>query len=106
MQEQLLKGPGPGGRGWVGGGSCVRSHVCVRVRVLVGTAAVWCAARAAAWACCSPLLSARCNAPAQVCGGVVLRCLTEKQDEIKNDACRKEVFYFMKMEVQVRAQRG
>jgi hypothetical protein len=35
----------------------------------------------------------------QVCGGTVLRCLTQKKDEIKSEACRKEVFYFEKMEV-------
>jgi hypothetical protein len=29
----------------------------------------------------------------------VLRCLTQKKDEIKSEACRKEVFYFEKMEV-------
>ena len=35
----------------------------------------------------------------QPCGGTVLRCLTEKMDEIDNDNCKKEVFYFVKMEV-------
>lgn len=30
----------------------------------------------------------------------MLRCLTEKQDDIKNEACKKEVFYYEKMEVQ------
>jgi len=35
----------------------------------------------------------------QVCGGTVLRCLTEKRDDIKSEACQKEVFYFEKMEV-------
>lgn len=29
----------------------------------------------------------------------MLRCLTQKKDEIKSEACRKEVFYFEKMEV-------
>ena len=29
----------------------------------------------------------------------VSRCLTEKLDEIENDECKKEVFYFIKMEV-------
>lgn len=29
----------------------------------------------------------------------MLRCLTEKRDEIKSSACRKEVYYFEKMEV-------
>ena len=35
----------------------------------------------------------------QPCGGTVLRCLTEKLDEITNEDCKKEVFYFIKMEV-------
>ena len=35
----------------------------------------------------------------QACGGRVLRCLTEKQDSIKNPECASEVFYFEKMEV-------
>jgi len=35
----------------------------------------------------------------QVCGGAVLRCLTERRDEIKSDACKQEVVYFEKMEV-------
>ena len=34
-----------------------------------------------------------------MCGGKVLRCLTDKIDEIKAEACKKEVFYFEKMEV-------
>lgn len=29
----------------------------------------------------------------------MLRCLTEKQDDIKSEACKKEVFYFERMEV-------
>ncbi|PNH09949.1 Golgi apparatus protein 1 [Tetrabaena socialis] len=33
------------------------------------------------------------------CGGTVLRCLTEKKDEIKSETCTKEVLYFEKMEV-------
>ncbi|KAG2445817.1 hypothetical protein HXX76_000421 [Chlamydomonas incerta] len=33
------------------------------------------------------------------CGGTVLRCLTERKGEIKNDACEQEVLYFEKMEV-------
>jgi hypothetical protein len=36
----------------------------------------------------------------QLCGGAVLRCLTERQDDLKSDACRKEVFYFERMEVE------
>ena len=35
-----------------------------------------------------------------MCGGTVLRCLTEKRDSIKAEVCQKEVFYFQKMEVQ------
>ena len=35
----------------------------------------------------------------QPCGGTVLRCLTEKLDEITDAECKKEVFYFIKMEV-------
>jgi hypothetical protein len=31
----------------------------------------------------------------------VLRCLIDKRDEIKSDACKQEVFYFEKMEVGV-----
>ncbi|KAK9865562.1 hypothetical protein WJX84_005695, partial [Apatococcus fuscideae] len=36
----------------------------------------------------------------QPCGGKVLRCLTEKIEEIQDEECKKEVFYFEKMEVQ------
>ena len=35
----------------------------------------------------------------QACGGQVLRCLTDKSDQISAKACRDEVFYFKKMEV-------
>lgn len=35
------------------------------------------------------------------CGGRVLRCLTEKKTEVKAEACRAEIFYFVKMEVRV-----
>ncbi|WIA10935.1 hypothetical protein OEZ85_011100 [Tetradesmus obliquus] len=35
----------------------------------------------------------------QVCGGTVLRCLTEMRDQITSEGCRKEVLYFEKMEV-------
>ena len=34
----------------------------------------------------------------QPCGGTVLRCLTEKMEEITDAECKKEVFYFVKME--------
>eukprot|EP00873_Tetraselmis_striata_P011681 jgi/Tetstr1/431945/TSEL_002252.t1 len=33
------------------------------------------------------------------CGGTVLRCLTDKRDKIQDQACKDEVFYFIKMEV-------
>ncbi|KAK9867536.1 hypothetical protein WJX84_008718 [Apatococcus fuscideae] len=36
----------------------------------------------------------------QPCGGKVLRCLTDKLEEITDEECKKEVFYFEKMEVQ------
>ena len=35
----------------------------------------------------------------QSCGGRVLRCLTEKQEQLSSQACKDEVFYFEKMEV-------
>ena len=35
----------------------------------------------------------------QPCGGTVLHCLTEKLYEITDAECKKEVFYFIKMEV-------
>jgi Golgi apparatus protein 1 len=38
-------------------------------------------------------------AQGQVCGGSVLRCLTEKRDDLKSEACASEVLYFEKMEV-------
>lgn len=31
------------------------------------------------------------------CGGRVLRCLTDKRDQIESDECKNEVFYFLKM---------
>lgn len=31
----------------------------------------------------------------------MLRCLTEKRDQIKAEACQAEVMYFMKMEVRM-----
>jgi Cysteine rich repeat len=41
-----------------------------------------------------------CDAYAgEACGGAVLRCLTENKARIKKSACKKEVFYFLKMEV-------
>jgi hypothetical protein len=33
------------------------------------------------------------------CGGRVLRCLVEHQDDIKSDSCRHEVLYYIKMDV-------
>lgn len=44
------------------------------------------------------LCANKCEA-SQACGGQVLRCLTDKSDDIKSKACRDEVFYFKKMEV-------
>jgi len=41
---------------------------------------------------CNPMLG-------EACGGSVLRCLSEKQDDIKEDECKKEVTYFINMEV-------
>eukprot|EP00798_Chlamydomonas_sp_ICE-L_P010489 gene10489-8455_t len=37
--------------------------------------------------------------PDQVCGGKVLRCLTDKLEDITDEACKQEVNYFEKMEV-------
>ncbi len=34
-----------------------------------------------------------------MCSGATLRCLTEKKDLIKGAECKKEIFYFQKMEV-------
>eukprot|EP00195_Chlamydomonas_chlamydogama_P004977 CAMPEP_0202901334 /NCGR_PEP_ID=MMETSP1392-20130828/14194_1 /ASSEMBLY_ACC=CAM_ASM_000868 /TAXON_ID=225041 /ORGANISM="Chlamydomonas chlamydogama, Strain SAG 11-48b" /LENGTH=885 /DNA_ID=CAMNT_0049587883 /DNA_START=46 /DNA_END=2703 /DNA_ORIENTATION=- len=39
------------------------------------------------------------TAPGQTCGGLVLQCLQEKQDNITNQACQDEVFYYELMEV-------
>jgi len=33
------------------------------------------------------------------CGGTVLRCLTDKREKIQDQACKDEIFYFIKMEV-------
>lgn len=35
--------------------------------------------------------------PVQTCGGKVLRCLTDKMEDIGDEACRKEVYYFEKV---------
>ena len=35
--------------------------------------------------------------PHQTCGGKVLRCLTDKADDIGDEGCRKEVYYFEKV---------
>ena len=35
----------------------------------------------------------------QPCGGTVLQCLSDKIEEITAEDCKKEVFYFQKMEV-------
>jgi len=45
---------------------------------------------------CDNLCSTQAGA---VCGGLVLQCLTEKQENITNQACQDEVFYFELMEV-------
>ncbi|KAI8475756.1 MAG: hypothetical protein J3K34DRAFT_453290 [Monoraphidium minutum] len=45
---------------------------------------------------CSGLCSASKERP---CGGVVLNCLAEKQDNITSTACQEEVFYYELMEV-------
>ncbi|KAF5838865.1 hypothetical protein DUNSADRAFT_2034 [Dunaliella salina] len=37
--------------------------------------------------------------PGMVCGGLVLQCLQDKQDNITVQACQEEVFYFELMEV-------
>lgn len=33
------------------------------------------------------------------CGGRVLRCLSDNREKLKGEACKQEVFYFIKMEV-------
>jgi len=35
----------------------------------------------------------------QICGGKVLRCLTDHRAELKSESCKQEVLYFEKMEV-------
>jgi hypothetical protein len=37
--------------------------------------------------------------PGRPCGGLVLQCLQEKQDNITNSDCQEEVFYYQLMEV-------
>jgi Golgi apparatus protein 1 len=39
------------------------------------------------------------NSIEQPCGGTVLQCLSDKMEEITSEDCKKEVFYFQKMEV-------
>ena len=41
----------------------------------------------------------------QPCGGTVLRCLTEKMEDIADAECKKEVFYFVKMEARRASRR-
>jgi len=41
---------------------------------------------------CNPMMG-------EACGGSVLRCLSDRQDEIKGEDCKKEVDYFIGMEV-------
>ncbi|GFH23194.1 uncharacterized protein HaLaN_20773, partial [Haematococcus lacustris] len=40
------------------------------------------------------------TADGSVCGGKVLRCLTDNIESINAEACRKEVYYYEKMEVE------
>lgn len=40
-----------------------------------------------------------CPLQSQSCGGRVLRCLTDKYDQLQSKECSDEVFYFLKMEV-------
>jgi golgi apparatus protein 1 len=53
---------------------------------------------------CKSVIDEKCgdkcplNEP-ETCGGRVLRCLTDIQENITDADCKKEVFYFMKMEV-------
>jgi hypothetical protein len=35
----------------------------------------------------------------EVCGGKMLRCLMDNKDKLKTEACRQEVFYFIRMDV-------
>lgn len=39
------------------------------------------------------------NMPGVTCGGLVLQCLQDKQDNITSQACQDEVFYYELMEV-------
>ncbi|EFJ50973.1 hypothetical protein VOLCADRAFT_103617 [Volvox carteri f. nagariensis] len=46
------------------------------------------------------LCSSVCTADdGTICGGTVLRCLTERKEDIKSESCQREVLYFEKMEV-------
>ncbi|KAG2452551.1 hypothetical protein HYH02_002788 [Chlamydomonas schloesseri] len=45
---------------------------------------------------CPGLCQANDGSP---CGGKVLRCLTDKIDDIDDEGCKKEVYYYEKMEV-------
>ncbi len=40
-----------------------------------------------------------CPLQSQSCGGRVLRCLTDKYNDLQSKECSAEVFYFLKMEV-------
>lgn len=53
---------------------------------------------------CGDDLTALCpavckDATKHACGGRALRCLTDNAMQIRSQACRDEVFYFEKMEV-------
>lgn len=40
-----------------------------------------------------------CDGEHHACGGRVLRCLMDKKSDIQREACRSEVFYFVRMDV-------
>lgn len=50
---------------------------------------------------CRLIPAAPLTSDVQVCGGTVLRCLTEKRQEVKSEQCKAEIFYFEKMEVRL-----
>jgi hypothetical protein len=75
---------------------CVDRHCCLLLPLSCAVLSSCCLCCASSAPCCA-VLWLQC--PCQMCGGTVLRCLTEHRDEIKSESCRKEVFYFEKMEV-------
>jgi golgi apparatus protein 1 len=48
---------------------------------------------------CSEACPSMEDVDGQVCGGAVLHCLRDMQENITDADCKKEVFYFIKMEV-------